>query len=351
MKRNGVIYDVGSVGMGINWRPDYGPQLARRELQIIAADLHCNAVKIRGRDIGRVMHAGAAAAELGMEAWVSAERFGKSPAATLSYMEDAAIAAEQLRRRWPDRVVLSIGTELTLFMRDMVPGRTYHQRVRHLRTAPREARRDTPLRPFLIQVAEKVRTHFHGPITYAAFPFERVDWDKFDIVGINHYWHRLNADRYIETLQPWRDLGKPLVISELGFRTCSVAEQTGPAGQANIVPLALLLHRLPAIGRLVRPRVKTLQERDEATQASSLVQQLQTIAEAGIDGAFIYTFSFPLLIHGSDPRHDLDVDSFSLVKTLPAGQRGGTYPDMAWEPKQAFAAVADYYAASRSTRG
>jgi hypothetical protein len=41
-----------------------------RELAVIAGDLHCTAVKIRGRDIGRVMHAGKAAAELGLEAWL-----------------------------------------------------------------------------------------------------------------------------------------------------------------------------------------------------------------------------------------------------------------------------------------
>jgi hypothetical protein len=34
----------------------------------------------------------------------------------------------------------------------------------------------------------------------------------------------------------------------------------------------------------------------------------------------------------------------SLVKTYARGH-GSTYPDMAWEPKQAFGAVASFYAA------
>jgi len=34
----------------------------------------------------------------------------------------------------------------------------------------------------------------------------------------------------------------------------------------------------------------------------------------------------------------------SLVKTYARGH-GSTYPDMAWEPKRAFGAVASFYAA------
>jgi hypothetical protein len=36
------------------------------------------------------------------------------------------------------------------------------------------------------------------------------------------------------------------------------------------------------------------------------------------------------------------MSSLSLVKTYPAGH-GATYPDMAWEPKESFRAVAGFY--------
>ena len=49
------------------------------------------------------------------------------------------------------------------------------------------------------------------------------------------------------------------------------------------------------------------------------------------------------LPHRPDPRHDLDMASFGLVKILEGG-RGSTYPDMAWEPKKAFHALANTYA-------
>jgi hypothetical protein len=37
--------------------------------------------------------------------------------------------------------------------------------------------------------------------------------------------------------------------------------------------------------------------------------------------------------------------STRLVKYYEGGRRGSTYPDMTWEPKESFKAVADYYAA------
>ena len=101
--------------------------------------------------------------------------------------------------------------------------------------------------------------------------------------------------------------------------------------------------------RLVRPRVKIIHERDESLQARSLLCQLELLDSADVDGAFIHTFTASLFTHGNDPRHDLDTDSFSLVKTYPAGRRGTAYPDMTWEPKESFRAVASYYAAHLAT--
>ena len=52
--------------------------------------------------------------------------------------------------------------------------------------------------------------------------------------------------------------------------------------------------------------------------------------------------------HSKDPRYDLDMTATSLVKTYARGH-GSTYPDMPWEPKRAFGAVASFYA-SRASR-
>jgi len=49
MNRKGVCYDTGRIVDGRSWRPEVDPAEARRELAIIRDDLHCNAVRIRGR--------------------------------------------------------------------------------------------------------------------------------------------------------------------------------------------------------------------------------------------------------------------------------------------------------------
>jgi hypothetical protein len=38
------------------------------------------------------------------------------------------------------------------------------------------------------------------------------------------------------------------------------------------------------------------------------------------------------------------MNSYSLVKTYEGGKHGLAYPDMTWEPKESFKAVAAYYA-------
>ncbi len=57
---------------------------------------------------------------------------------------------------------------------------------------------------------------------------------------------------------------------------------------------------------------------------------------------FLFALSnFPHRPDG-DPRHDLDMASPAIVKTL-EGRHGDTYPDMTWEPKAAFTAVAECF--------
>ena len=67
MNIKGVNYDVGTVMFG-NWRPDYDPKVVQRELEIIKNDLHCNAVGISGKDIGRLVVTAEAAVSQGLEA-------------------------------------------------------------------------------------------------------------------------------------------------------------------------------------------------------------------------------------------------------------------------------------------
>jgi len=345
MHRKGVNYDVGRV-MGGNWRPDYDPVLVQRELAIVQGDLHCNAVKICGRDIRRLVLAAECALDLGLEVWLSPELWNKSPDTTLAYLTRAATAAERLRQRSPNRFVLSVGTELTLFMRGIVPGRNYAQRTRQpaLRETLRTGIQHAPLATYLAEATRAVRSVFDGPITYASLPWEQVDWSLFDIIGIDHYCMEQLADRYRDTLRPLVALGKPVVITEFGCRTFVGAEQRGAMGPWNVDFGSLVLHHMPLLGRYFPPRVKRVRERSEQVQACALIRQLELLDSAGVDGAFVFQFVQPLNPYSADPCHDLDADSFSLVRSYARGRHGTTYPDMVWEPKESFRAVATYYA-------
>jgi hypothetical protein len=87
--------------------------------------------------------------------------------------------------------------------------------------------------------------------------------------------------------------------------------------------------------------------RDEAGQAAYLRELLEIFDAAGVDSTFVFTFalySFPHRID-PDPRNDLDLASYGIVKVLDHGH-GDTYPDMAWEPKGAFTTLATYYRGS-----
>ena len=87
MKREGVSYDVGRI-LGMNWHPVFDLHVVHRELQIIKDDLYCNAVRICGRDIGRVVAAAEDALGQGLEVWLSPELWNKSQGETLAYIAD-----------------------------------------------------------------------------------------------------------------------------------------------------------------------------------------------------------------------------------------------------------------------
>ena len=60
----------------------------------------------------------------------------------------------------------------------------------------------------------------------------------------------------------------------------------------------------------------------------------------GGDGAFVAELVTAEGTFSENPRYDLDMNAFALVMTYRQGE-GRTHPDINWEPKQAFHAVAD----------
>jgi hypothetical protein len=354
VRLKGVCYDVGQY-MGFNWRPDFDMRTVHRELEIIKTDLHCNAVRICGLGFERLMAATKDALEQGLNVLLSPLLWDKNPEQTLAYITKAARAAEELRQRWPDLLTLSVGSELTLFMRGIIPGRTFTARMTNPNLVPfvKSGAHNKPLNEFLSKANASVRRVFHGQVTYASLVWEAVDWSLFDYVGVDHYRTESTEAKYLDMLEPSFSHDRPVWITEFGYGTC----QKGPLGQGFLSSAGLgggmtdlksqfLHYKVPVLGRFVKPHLRGDHVRDEEWQARKLVEQLEVLDTAGVDGAFLSQFLSQITPYSDDPRYDLDMASSSLAKYYQCGRHGTAYPDMTWEPKKSFNAVAAYYAKS-----
>ena len=165
---------------------------------------------------------------------------------------------------------MCVGNELTLFMRGIVPGRSHARRTRSPVLREVVLSGQHTLRAFLADVAVSVRRVYSGPVSYCALPFERVDWDHFDVVGVNHYRQSRagpDADRYLAKISQLQATGKPVAVTEFGFAACQDARNPEFLGTLNATPLSLLGAQIPVIRQLIRPRVRAVHPRDEQVQA------------------------------------------------------------------------------------
>ncbi len=339
MRLKGINYDVGRVIEGHQTRPTFDAQVVRREIAIIKNDLHCNAVKIQGQSIERVMATAEDALSQGLEVWLAPELFDKSQEATLDYTVKAAVEAERLRLYWPN-LVLSIGTELTAFMQGIIEGRNSTERLRNPQLREQVKAGNKPLNAYLARAITAVRQVFHGNVTYASLArVEPVDWDLFDYVCVDLYRDKYCKDIYGDLARQYLAYHKPVFIGEFGCCTYRGAEDLGAMGW-NIVDW-----------RRIPPRLKGKYMYDQGVQARELADQLAILDMAGVDGAFVFTFVQPATMNGWGmffmnllTGFDPDIISYSLVKSY-AGKHGSTYSNLTWDTKESFKAVADYYAA------
>jgi hypothetical protein len=258
--------------------------------------------------------------------------FEESQPETLDYIVQCAARAETLHQQWP-QLVLSLGTELTLFMQGILEGNNLFERMGHplFWENIKAGIHNKPLNAFLAQANKAVRQVFHGNITYASAPLEAVDWSLFEFVCVDYYRDARIRDAFGDHIKRHFVHGKPVIITEIGCCTYQGAEDAGGMGWAIVdfgkMPLQLN-------GDYVR---------DEGVQARELTDVLGILDGIGVDGVFVFTFVSPTSTYSADPRYDLDMPSYSLVKSY-VDKHGVTYPDMPWEPKKAFKAVADYFA-------
>jgi hypothetical protein len=339
MRRKGINYDVGTfTRQDESSRPTLDPVIMQREMEIITQDLHCTAIRISGQEITRLTMAAEEALRQGLEVWLSPALVDATEHETLVYLAECAQAAEQLRKKSP-RIVFVVGCEFTFFMKGLVDGNTALERMqtftkpwRLLKSALVKGPFNRRLNAFLTKATAIVRKSFQGSLTYAAGPWETVDWSLFDFVGIDYYRDARNASSYRQTLRTYFKHGKPVVILEFGCCTYQGAADKGGYGWA-------------IVDRDASPQqLRGTFMRDEPGQARYLMELLEIFGEEQVEGTFVFTFVMPSYPYSIDPRYDLDMASYSLVKTF-VDQTGKTYPELPWEPKDSFRELAHYYQA------
>lgn len=335
MRGKGINYDTGFSPGGKTSRDTFDATTVAREMQIIAEDLHCNAVRISGGDPTRLTIAGEHAADHGLEVWFAPFPCELTAASMRPYFQDCADRAEALRTRHGD-VVLVTGCELSLFAAGFLPGDTGHARLAALTStdpAVLEVIRSMPerLNKFLAETASDVRERFGGQITYASGPWEDIDWTPFDLVAVDAYRSQENTATYRSDLRAHFAHGKPVVATEFGCCTYRGAGARGPLGWAIVDREA------------DPPCLDGDYIRDESEQVTYLHELLAILEEVGVDSAFWFSFANFDKRHHADARYDLDMASYGVVKVLGAEQ-GTAYPDMRWEPKASFGALAAVYA-------
>lgn len=339
MRAKGITYDTGFVRDGRNSLERLDPERIRRELTIIRDDLHCTAVQIVGGDPHRLEIAARAAAGLGLEVWFSPYPLDLTPDEILALFADCAERAERLRATGAE-VVFVAGVELTVMNRGFVDGARLEDRLRHLLGDPdgraeRLADARSRLDRFLRAAVVAVRERFRGTVTYAAIPFEGVDWELFDVVTLELIRSAEVADRFRDGVRSLVAQPKPVAVTGFGTATWR--------GAGDVAPRSMEILETDEITGAPR-RLNARYERDEAGQAAYLSELLEIFDSEGVDSAFVHLFALSNLPHRphGDARDDLDLASLGIVKVLD-GRTGDTYPGMPWEPKAAFAAIADHY--------
>ncbi len=100
MRLRGINYDVGFSPAGTSSRKLFDPEVVRREMQVIAGELHANAVRVTGADHDRLAVAAAHAADAGLEVWFAPFPYELAPEALMGYFADGTeMAAARARHR------------------------------------------------------------------------------------------------------------------------------------------------------------------------------------------------------------------------------------------------------------
>ncbi|TYB64315.1 hypothetical protein FXF51_21565 [Nonomuraea sp. PA05] len=316
MRGKGIVYDTGIVIGDHDTRQTFDLGAVRHDLQAIARDLHCTAVRIIGSNPGRLEAAAREAVAAGLEVWFSPFTADLTPPELLDLFADCAGRIDGTG------MVFVAGAEHSLLNRGFLPGDTIGDRV-GLLSEPETLRAHLGRVPalvnaFLEDAVTVVRERFDGRITYASIPFESVNWELFDIVGVDLYRSAEIADRYRDGVRGLVAQGKPVAITEVG---CMTFRGGGDLGARGTEVVRYDGHRPAGLSRALA--------RDEGEQAGYLREVMDVFEQEGVDSVFVNTFA------QFDMPGELDAASYGVVRVT-----GAT----SWEPKEAFRLLAGRYA-------
>jgi hypothetical protein len=343
MRFKGINYDTGFISAGTTTREPFEAEIVKREMEIIHNDLHCDAVRITGGHPQRLEMAATHAAAAGLEVWFCPFTNNLTGEEFLALLPDFAERAERVRMGGAEVVFLT-GSELSLMTAGILPGDTLVERASSLS----DLHRLRPLIPgirsrtndLLCKAVDVVRPQFGGKLSYASIPLDGVDWTPFDIISTDAGYRTAQmAARFRDDVRAFvaqgRAQGKPVAVTEFGCAAHSGAADMAGRGISDVI-------EWDDCGRPLR--LKGNPVRDEDEQARYLTELLKVYDSEGVDSVFVYTFARYDLVDRSESREDFDMASAGIVRVLDGGRRGQRYPDMPWEPKAAFNALAEYLA-------
>ncbi|GGQ17963.1 hypothetical protein [Streptosporangium pseudovulgare] len=310
MRVRGVTYETGFLP-GNASRPEWHPEAVGRDIRVIADELHCTAVRITGGTPERLSLAAELAAAAGLEVWFSPFPVDLDASEMLALYADCARRAEAVRRAGAE-VVFVPGCESSAFGHGFLPGATYQDRLTAMAGAdPAWWQALGPVmerfNAFLGEVAAVSRKHFGGRVTYAAGPWEFVDWAPFDLVGIDAYRAAHNAAHFSDELRDLFSHGKPVAVTEFG--TCPYAGAGDRGGMAWEVPAGAV--------------------RDETEQVRYFTELTDAFEGAGVDASFWFTFA------AYNRTGHAGLGSYGVVETL---------DPTTWKPRKVFHTMAARYA-------
>ena len=350
--QRGINYDTCTLSTGMSGLPDYLSREAwtdgaiataamQDEIGVIATDLHCTAVSLLGSDVARLAEGATMALEQGLSVWLQPRLMGAAAEETPDLVTEVARAGEATAAGRPERWRQRRRRSDSLHRRHH-PGDSFEERVASLISAGDQLGEFYQnLNDYLEQATSAARAVFAGDLIYSAGPWEwgAVDWSRFNFVGLDHYRDASNEATYVDELRAIWQHGKPIIVTEFGCCCYDGAEERGGDGYAIIDCSAPL------------PELDGAYVRSERVQADYIAELLAIFAAEVVHGAFVWTF-IEESPHSPDPRYDLDMACFGIVKVVP----DSGYPPPPgveftppgpgdWEPKLAFDELARLYAA------